>query len=40
MDDIEVALNTDYDINLQLTTKKELKDNDVYFQQYLQKKTI
>jgi hypothetical protein len=38
MDDIEVALNTDYDINLQLTTKKELKDNDVYFQQYLKNK--
>ena len=29
MDDIETALNQDYSIDLQLTTKKELKENDV-----------
>jgi hypothetical protein len=38
MDDIETALNSDYKIDLQLTTKKELKDNDVYFKDYLKKK--
>ncbi|MEE9408561.1 MAG: DUF6702 family protein [Polaribacter sp.] len=38
MDDIEFALNKDYDIDLQLTTGKELKDNDVYFKKYLNKK--
>ena len=38
LDDIETALNKDYDINLQLTTKKELKNNDVYFEKYLRKK--
>ncbi|WP_165730213.1 DUF6702 family protein [Polaribacter sp. 20A6] len=38
MDDIELALNKDYNIDLQLTTKKELKDNDVYFIKYLNKK--
>ena len=38
MDDIETALNKDYNIDLQLTTKKELKDNDVYFKKYLNKK--
>ena len=38
MDDIEVALNKDYNIDLQLTTKKELKDNDIYFEKYLKKK--
>ena len=38
MDDIELALNKDYNINLQLTTKKELKDNDVYFEKYLKEK--
>lgn len=38
MDDIELALNTDYNIDLQLTTKKELKNNDVYFEKYLKDK--
>lgn len=38
MDDIEVALNADYEIDLQLTTAKELKDNDVFFEKYLKKK--
>jgi len=36
MDDIETALNKEYSIDLQLTTKKELKDNDVYFKKYLE----
>lgn len=40
MDDIEVALNKDYDIDLQLTTKKELKNNDVYFESYLKEKLL
>lgn len=35
MDDIETALNSDYKIDLQLTTEKELKDNDHYFEKYL-----
>ena len=38
MDDIETALNSDYKIDLQLTTKKELKDNDIYFEKYLKEK--
>ncbi|MCL7754238.1 DUF6702 family protein [Polaribacter sp. Z022] len=38
MDDIEEALNKDYKINLQLTTKNELKNNDDYFIKYLNKK--
>lgn len=38
MDDIELALNKDYNINLQLTTKNELKDNDTYFEKYLNEK--
>ena len=38
MDDIELALNKDYNIDLQLTTKKELKDNNVYFEKYLKDK--
>jgi hypothetical protein len=38
MDDIEVALNNDNNIDLQLTTKKELKNNDIYFEKYLQEK--
>lgn len=38
MDDIETALNKDYNIDLQLTTKEELKDNDVYFKKYLKEK--
>jgi len=40
MDDIEVALNKDYNIDLQLTTKKELKNNDVYFESYLKEKLL
>jgi hypothetical protein len=38
MDDIELALNKDYNIDLQLTTKKELPNNDVYFEKYLRDK--
>ena len=38
MDDIETALNEENAIDLQLTTKKELKDNDIYFKNYLEKK--
>ena len=38
MDDIETALNKDYNIDLQLTTKEEIKDNDVYFKKYLKEK--
>lgn len=38
MDDIETALNKDYNIDLQLTTEKELKNNDVYFEKYLRQK--
>ncbi|WP_366943643.1 DUF6702 family protein [uncultured Polaribacter sp.] len=38
MDDIELALNKDYHIDLQLTTNKELKNNDVYFEKYLKSK--
>ncbi|MDB4171600.1 hypothetical protein N9750_05780, partial [Polaribacter sp.] len=38
MDDIETALNKDYNIDLQLTTEKELKGNDVYFEKYLNEK--
>lgn len=38
MDDIELALNKDYNIDLQLTTKRELKNNDVYFEKYLKEK--
>jgi hypothetical protein len=37
MDDIETALNKDYSIDLQLTNKNELKDNDIYFKKYLEK---
>ncbi len=37
MDDIELALNNINAIDLQLTTKKELPKNDVYFKQYLEK---
>ena len=35
MDDIETALNKENSIDLQLTTKKELKNNDIYFEKYL-----
>lgn len=38
MDDIETALNKDYNIDLQLTTDKELKKNDLYFEKYLKQK--
>ncbi|MCL7763049.1 hypothetical protein MPF19_06430 [Polaribacter sp. Z014] len=38
IDDIEDALNKKYNIDLQLDTKKELKDNDVYFIKYLNEK--
>ena len=38
MDDIETALNKEYHIDLQLTTKKELKDNAIYFKKYLKEK--
>lgn len=38
MDDIELAVNKEYNIDLRLTTKKELADNDVYFEKYLQDK--
>lgn len=38
MDDIETALNKDYQIDLQLSTKKELKNNDYYFEKYLSDK--
>ncbi|UAM98972.1 hypothetical protein K8354_03890 [Polaribacter litorisediminis] len=38
MDDIETALNSDYAIDLQLTTKKELENNDIYFEKYLREK--
>lgn len=40
IDDIETALNKDYKIDLQLTTTKELKDNDTYFEKYLNKKML
>ncbi|PQJ82156.1 DUF6702 family protein [Polaribacter glomeratus] len=38
MDDIETALNKDYNIDLKLSTKKELKDNTIYFKKYLKEK--
>jgi hypothetical protein len=38
MDDIEIALNKDYNIDLQLTTKQELKNADEYFTKYLNEK--
>lgn len=38
MDDIELALNKDYKIDLQLTTKRELENNDIYFEKYLKNK--
>lgn len=38
MDDIELALNKTYNIDLKLTTKNELKDNDKYFNEYLSKR--
>ena len=38
MDDIELALNKDYNIDLRLTTAKELANNDIYFKKYFEKK--
>ncbi|MEQ6122860.1 DUF6702 family protein [Pseudotenacibaculum sp. MALMAid0570] len=38
MDDIELALNKDYNIDLRLTTKEELKNSDEYFEKYLKEK--
>jgi hypothetical protein len=38
MDDIETALNKDNQIDLQLSTKKELPNNDIYFENYLRSK--
>lgn len=38
MDDIEIALNKDYNIDLQLTSKQELKNSDEYFTKYLTEK--
>lgn len=35
MDDIELAVNKKYDVDLQLTTKKELETADIYFEEYL-----
>ena len=40
IDDIETALNKDYNIDLQLATKKELNDNDTYFKKYLNDKLL
>ena len=36
MDDIELALNKKNNIDLQLTTKQELANNDIYFKTYLE----
>ncbi len=38
MDDIELALNKDYNIDLKLTTKNELENSDFYFEKYLNEK--
>jgi len=38
MDDIETALNQDYNLDLQLNTNKELKESDTYFVNYLKEK--
>jgi hypothetical protein len=38
MDDIEAALNKNNNIDLQLATKKELKNNNLYFEKYLRSK--
>ena len=38
MDDIELAINNEYDVDLRLTTKQELEDVDIYFEKYLRKK--
>ena len=38
MDDIELALNKDYNIDLRLTSKNELKNASFYFHKYLREK--
>ena len=40
MDDIETAINNEFQIDLQLDTKNQLKDNDFYFKKYLEKNLI
>ena len=35
MDDVELAINNEYDVDMRLTTKEELKGVDEYFQKYL-----
>lgn len=40
MDDIETAINKDYNIDLQLTSKNELVNNDIYFKKYLKDKLL
>lgn len=35
MDDIELAINKDYNVDLQLTTEKEPKNVDEYFEKYV-----
>ena len=37
MDDIELAINKEYAIDLNLTTKDEIKNTDIYFNNYLTK---
>lgn len=37
MDDIELAINKDYEVDLQLTTAKEPKNVDEYFEKYVTK---
>ena len=37
MDDIEIAVNKEYDVDLRLTTKQELEDVYIYFKKYLLK---
>lgn len=37
MDDIEVAINREFETDLQLTSKKEIKNVDEYFEKYLNK---
>ncbi|APG64771.1 hypothetical protein LPB136_05075 [Tenacibaculum todarodis] len=37
MDDIELAINKDYTVDLQLTTEKEPKNVDEYFEKYVTK---
>lgn len=40
IDDIESALNKKHNIDLQLTSKRELQNNDKYFEEYLKKNII